>query len=283
MILIDFSNVLIANLHAQFGLQNLREVEEDLLRHMILNTLRSIRVKFRNQGELVIACDGRSWRREVFPYYKANRDSSKKKSDIDWRKIFEVFTKIREEVRENLPYRVVSGPGAEADDVISAIVTRHGSDSPLVSNADRIVIVSPDKDFGQLHRFTNVSQWDPIRKREISIPDPVDYLLEHVIRGDSGDGVPNVLSDDDTFVVPGKRQKTMTAKRLEALKREVPEEVFPKYERNQRLIDLSKAPREVTEKVLESFESEAGKGRTKIFDYFREKRLRNLLESIQEF
>jgi hypothetical protein len=262
----------------------MKEVDPDLLRHMVLNTIRSIRMKFKSEGEMVIACDGRSWRREVFPYYKANRDSGRKKSELDWRMIFQTFTDMKNDLREYFPYRVVEAEGAEADDVIATLVHKFGSDSPLRdTSSERLVIMSPDKDFGQLHKFSNVEQFDPIRKKWITVPNPADFLLEQIIRGDASDGVPNVLSDEDTFVIPGKRQKPMTAPRLAALKESVPDEVKHRFEKNRVLIDLTCTPSDISASILASYEKEAGKNRAKILNYMIKKKLRNLTEFISDF
>lgn len=291
MLILDFSSVIIANLHAQVGIHNMREVEEDLLRHMILNTIRSINVKFRKYGDMVIACDRGSWRKSVYPYYKANRAKAKEKTGLDWRQVFEIFTKIRNELKESFPYRVIEVEGAEADDVISTLVEEFGNDLPI-GNAEEIVILSPDKDFAQLHRYSNVKQFDPIKKRWIEVPDPNEFLLEHVIKGDSGDGVPNILSDDDTFVVPEKRQKTMTAKRLAEAKAsyslkfegdKVTAVVDPKFLRNWKLIDLRFTPGSLREEIMAEYHKQAGKDRSKIFNYLMTHRLRNLIEATGEF
>jgi hypothetical protein len=283
MILVDFSGTLVANLHAQFGMHQIKEVDPDLLRHMVLNTIRSIRMKFKSDGEMIIACDGRSWRREIFPYYKANRDSGRKKSELDWRAIFQAFTDIRNELKEFFPYRVVEATGAEADDVIAVLVHKFGNASPLNNGQERIVIMSPDKDFGQLHRYSNVVQFDPIKKKYITVNNPEDFLLEQIIRGDVSDGVPNIISDEDTFVIPAKRQKPMTAPRLSALKEKIPEEIMPRFLKNKELIDLTCTPPEICSSILTSFESEGGKGRGKILNYMIQKRLRNLTECISDF
>lgn len=286
----DFSSVLIANLHAQIGIHNMKEVDENLLRHMILNTIRSIRVKFKKEGELIIACDRGSWRKGVYPYYKANRAKAKSESDLDWRAIFEVFNKVRDDLKEHFPYRVITVENAEADDVIGTLVDKFGNDLPL-AGGENILIMSPDKDFAQLHRYSNVQQYDPIRKKYITHSNPNEYLLEHVIKGDSGDGVPNILSDDDTLVVPGKRQKPMTAKRLAQLKEAfhnpqlstADAETDERFWRNLKLIDLRYTPNEIRDRILSEYEAQAGKNRSKIFNYLMNNSLRNLMESVQEF
>jgi hypothetical protein len=282
MLILDFSSVIIANLHVQVGLHNMREVDEDLLRHMILNTIRSIRTKFKKEGELIIACDSGSWRKQVYPYYKANRKKSKDASPLDWKKIFEIFSAMRADLKAHFPYRVIEVQDAEADDVIAALVFEFGNDLPLASGED-ILIMSPDKDFAQLHRFSNVKQYDPIKKKWITVADPDIFLREQIISGDSSDGVPNIMSDDDTFVIAEKRQKTMTAKRKAAFMEAIPEEFERGFDRNTLMIDLRCSPTRIRNKVLEEYHAQAGKNRSQILNYFIKHRLRNLTESIQEF
>lgn len=281
MMILDFSSVMIANLHAQVGLHNMKEVEEDLLRHMILNTVRALRIKFK-EHELIIACDGGSWRKAAFPYYKANRAKAKEKSPLDWNQIFEIFRKMRSDLRDYFPYRVVEVQGAEADDIIGTLVFEYGNELPLSVGED-IIIVSPDKDFAQLHRYGNVKQYDPIKKKWLDRGEADTYLRDHIIKGDSGDGVPNIMSDDDTFCIPGKRQKTMTAKRLEKFRESVPDEFHAGYVRNSLMIDLRNTPQNLRTEILEVYKQQAGKDRSKLFNYMVKNRLRNLLESIQEF
>lgn len=297
MIIVDFQNIMLANLAVQLGFNSLKEVEPDLLRHMVLNSLRAIRSRYKNDyGELVIACEERSWRREIFPYYKASRDKSKETSDIDWDTVFKTLRMIRSELKEVFPYRVIEAEGAEADDVIGTLVMDHGTEG--LSFGEKILIISGDKDFAQLLRYANVEQYDWVHKRKI-VPISKDdkfcsadeFLLEHIIHGDTSDGVPNILSDDDVFIIEGKRQKPITAKRRADYKAmfgsdkqstEHPD-ITRKFDRNRKLIDLRYTPLEVRERIRKEFDSQAGKGRAKLFNYFVEKKLKNLLSDIGDF
>lgn len=296
MLLLDFSQLMLANLHAQLGMQNMREVEPELLKHMVLNTLRSIRKKFGPEfGEMIIACDKRSWRKEAFPYYKANRKKAKDASDLNWDAIFKVFNEMVEDIKKFFPYRVIEVERAEADDVIGTLVQEFGSVG--LSIGEEILIISTDKDFSQLHRYANVKQYDPIKKKYIQPETNADdYLLTHIIKGDSGDGVPNILSDDDTFVVQEKRQKTMTAKRLAAFKEmfsvplteDMPEsfeitDAHRKYQRNAKLIDLRHTPSEIRAAIMNEYDAQAGKGRQHIFNYLINKKMRNLMDAVGDF
>ena len=200
MILVDLNQVMLSNLLMQLGNHTNAEIEEGMVRHMVLNSLRSYRTKFGPEyGELVIACDNTNyWRKQYFPYYKANRKKARENSDLDWKAVFECLNKIRQELKEFFPYKVVDIESAEADDIIGTIANNYGSELDF---GEKILILSGDKDYIQLHKYSNVKQYDPTRKKWVTHNDPQQYLKEHILRGDSGDGVPNVLSSDNCFVV----------------------------------------------------------------------------------
>jgi 5'-3' exonuclease len=284
MIIMDLSQVMISNLMVQLGNHTNAEIEEDLLRHMILNSIRSYNQKFKNEfGEMIIACDaGNNWRRQVFPYYKANRRKNREKSEINWTTVFETLNKVRDELKDYFPYRVIRVDGAEADDVIGSLAQTYGNTN------EPILILSGDKDFVQLQCYMNVKQFDPVQKKWRKTNDVDKFMKEHIIRGDTGDGVPNFLSADDTFVV-GARQKPISQKKLDQWleaadpKEFCDEKMLRGYLRNQQLVDLNFIPPDIKKEVLVQFEEQAGKGRDKLFNYFIDRRLKLLVESINEF
>lgn len=285
MIIVDLNQVMLSNLLMQLGNHTNAQIEENMVRHMILNSLRSYRTKFFSDfGELVIACDNTNyWRRQYFPYYKANRKKAQEKSEIDWKSVFECMNKIRSELKEFFPYKVIDIESAEADDIIGTLVREFGSE---MNSGEQILILSGDKDFIQLHKYANVKQYDPTRKKWITHNDPNQYLKEHILKGDAGDGVPNILSSDNCFVV-GERQRPLTAKKIEHYIKITPTEmetnIARNYFRNEKLIDLTHTPDELREKILESYHSQKGKDRSKLMNYFIANKLRNLTESIGEF
>ncbi len=263
------------------------EPDEAIVRHMVLNSLRAYNKKFSGDfGELVVCCDGWNfWRKKIFPYYKANRKKDRESSTLDWKKIFTILDNVREEIKEFLPYRVVRVAEAEGDDVIAVLASEWSTE--LINNNNRMLIVSGDKDFAQLQRYPNVEQYDPVQKKMIVVHDPARKLQEQIIRGDTGDGVPNFLSKDDCLVV-GERQKPIRSdKVLEWLGQEpddfCDEAMLRNYRRNEILIDLSKVPEEVRSDVLRVFEEEKGKNRSKLMKYFVDKRLNNLMDFISDF
>ena len=283
MIIMDLSQVMISNLMIQLGNHTNADIEEDLLRHMVLNSVRAYNVKFKNEfGEMIIACDaGNNWRRQIFPYYKANRRKNREKSEINWTSVFETLNKVRDELKDYFPYRVIRVDGAEADDIIGTLAQTYGNTN------EKILILSGDKDFVQLQAFMNVQQFDPVQKKWRKTNDVDKFMKEHIIRGDIGDGVPNFLSADDTFVV-GARQKPISQKKLDQWLEADPkdfcdEKMLRGYLRNQQLVDLNFIPPDIKKEVLEQYEQQAGKGRDKLFNYFIDRRLKLLVESINEF
>lgn len=285
MLIIDFNQIMISNIMSQIGAHTNAQIEEGLVRHMVLNTIRSIRQKFIGYGEVVIATDNRKyWRREVFPHYKANRKKAREATDTDWNAIFECLNKIRGELSDYFPYRVINVERAEADDIIGTLCMKYG----MVIGGEKIVIISGDKDFVQLQTFGNVEQYDPVNKRFISHPQPQRFLMEHIMKGDRGDGIPNFLSDDDCFVT-GERQKSLQKTKLEAWVDKDPaifcttEQMLRNFKRNAELIDLTCIPKEVQDSIMNEFERQAGKTRDKLFNYFVANKLKTLMESIGDY
>ena len=286
MILVDLNQVMISNLMMQ--IRNASEVDENLIRHMVLNSLRMYNVKFREEyGEMIICTDDKNyWRRDIFPYYKYSRKKDREASPLDWNLIFETLNKVRDEIKENLPYKVVQVDRAEADDVISTLCHKFGVQLNA-SEQEKILILSSDKDFQQLQKFVNVYQFSPIAKKFIKTNNPDKFLKEHVLKGDRSDGIPNFLSPDDVFVTD-VRQKPVTEKKLNSWMEQEPESfcdeiMLRNYRRNEMLIDLSKIPDNIQEKILKTYETAPNNGRGKIFNYFVKHRMKMLMEHIQEF
>ena len=267
------------------------DVDDALIRHLVLNNLRYYRSKFTEEyGELVICCDSKHyWRRDYFPHYKANRKKDRASSGYDWNFIFESLNSVRDEIKTHFPYKVLEIYGAEADDIIATLVKSNDGDAPNL-------IVSSDKDFIQLHGY-NVKQYSPVSKKLLNGSDPVGYLREHIFKGDRSDGVPNVLSADDTFVAE-KRQKPMRKTTLATLTEAMntsdaidlhnlakcPRDTWIRnYQRNETLIDLNKIPNDIENEILNQFGNTEVGDRSKLFNYFVEKKLNNLIQSIGDF
>ena len=283
MVLIDLNQVLISNLMQHLNGNPKAQIDEGLIRHVILNSLRSYNKQFKSKyGELVICCDSkRYWRRDIFPFYKINRRKDREKSEYDWNLIFTTLNKIRDEIKEHLPYRVINVDGAEADDVIAVLTEKF-------SKTESVLILSSDKDFVQLQKYDNVIQYSPILKRFIKTENPSLYIKEHIIKGDRGDGIPNFLSADNVFVV-GERQKTINKKNLTAWLDQEPESfcktdtMLRGYQRNKMLIDLDYTPNELKTRIIEQYDNMKLNNKTNMLNYLIKNRLNNLIEVCDEF
>ena len=284
MILIDLNQVLISNLMQQINGNPKVKLEEDLIRHMVLNALRSYIKQFKGKyGEIVICCDSkRYWRREYFPFYKANRKKDRDKSAFDWGLIFETLNKIRDELKENFPYKVIEVDGAEADDIIGVMTAR-------MAPHEDVLILSSDKDFVQLQRYgKTVHQYSPITKNYSYVESPEHMMKEHILMGDRGDGIPNFLSADNVFAL-GERQKPINKKKLIEWLNKSPEDfcvndtMLRNYKRNQMLIDLTFTPENIKQAIVEAYENTKPANKQTMMNYFIEKRLKNLIEVMDEF
>lgn len=289
MILVDFQQVAISTLMAEMGpvgVQNFTKDNIPLLRHMIFNCLRSYRRKFgKEYGELVICTEGgHNWRREVFQYYKWQRRQKQKADQSQaWELIFDTFRTVREDLTEYFPYNVINVPGTEADDAIARIALTAKQDDDLPFGPDfKVLIVSGDKDFGQL-LSTHVHQYAPIQKKMVKVANPRQFLEEHILNGDKDDGIPNVLSPEDCFVT-GQRQTPMTAKRMEELiTKPMDEATRKRFVMNTLLIDLSKTPAKYKTEIDRQVAEFKSPGRHMIMNYFVKNRMAGLLDNLEDF
>jgi len=284
MILVDMNQISLASVMMHLNITKRDSVDVGMVRHMILNSLRMYRQSyFREYGELVICYDSKHyWRRDYYPEYKASRKKTRNNSGHDWDDIFECLNMIKEEITNNFPYKVLEVYGAEADDIIAALCLE------LEFDNGNTLILSGDKDFVQLQTYNNVKQYSPITKKFINNGDPAEYLYEHILKGDTSDGVPNVLSPDNTFV-DGLRQKPLSKKKIAEWAGPLCEQLLPNdevrrnFQRNKKLIDLRESPKELTLECLKAYEDAPEGDRSKLLNYFIENRLQELMNSIGEF
>jgi hypothetical protein len=282
MIIFDFNQVAISNLMEQIG-SSKAPVDETLVRHMILNTIRTYVKKYKDSHgpEVIIACDNRHyWRREIFPFYKASRKKNREASGHDWSSIFECLGKIKQELKDYSPYKVLDIETCEADDIIAVLAMKY-------SPTQKVMILSSDKDFAQLQKFPNVEQYSPILKKTIKEPLPAAQLKQLIIRGDKGDGIPNILSADNC-IVEGVRQKAITETKIITWMNQSPEEfcneeMMRNFKRNEMLIDLTKIPETLKLTILDTYEAAKGKNKQQFMNYMIANRLKNLIEVIDEF
>ena len=280
MILIDLSQIMVASTMMSMG-KDQSEVDIDMVRHMILNSLRMYRSKYYEEyGELVLCCDGRhSWRKEHFPQYKAARKSNRESDNRDWTQIFGCLDTIKSELKEFFPYKYIQIDESEADDIIGVLARGAGT--------EKVMIISGDKDFIQLQIYKNVKQYSPITKKLIVDKDPAKYLKEHIMKGDSSDGVPNILSADNC-IVDKIRQKPLSKKKIESWIDQEPadfcnEEQLRNYHRNMKLIDLQFTPLNIVDQINQQFKEIPQGKRSGLLNYFIERKLNNLIQDIGEF
>ena len=280
MIIIDMNQISLASLMMDLNMRKSNEVDEGMVRHMILNSIRMYRQQFHQEyGEVVLTYDSKHyWRREVFPQYKAGRKKGREKDNKDWDSIFSVLNKIKAEFKDNLPYKYLEVYGAEADDIIATLCKNYQD--------KKIMIISGDKDFIQLQKYSNVQQYSPILKKYVNGHDPDLYIKEHILKGDTSDGVPNVLSPDNTFV-DGIRQRPLGRKKIENWLDihidDLPDEVKRNYQRNATLINLDNVPEELEMEIMKTYKEAPCGDRSKLLNYFIQSRLKNLTNEIGEF
>jgi len=294
MIIVDYSQTAISTLMAELRGRTDAEISLPLIRHMIINAIRSYKTKFGDEyGDIVIACDNKNyWRKKIYPYYKANRKKARDDSGFDWHAIFEALNQIKLELSENFPYPVIEVDTAEADDIIATLV-KWAQENELEQfgldfEPQSILILSGDHDFAQLQRYKNVKQYSPIFKKWVKSKKPEEELMEKILLGDKGDGIPNFLSPDDTFV-EGKRQKPIRRKDLsEWVKQPVSFWDGSEYEenikRNIRMIDLRNIPEDISDEVINSYTQQKNvRDRSKLLNYFIAHKMKHLMEHITEF
>ena len=279
MIIVDMHQVLISNIMAQLTMKSWKGtkvgvVNKEMVRHMCCNSLRGYVRKFGNEygrDNLVLACDSADpWRRDYFPNYKWSRRQGREESKSDWDLMFKIILEVKDEIADNLPYKVVAVDNAEADDIIAVIVG--------LQEEKKYLIISGDKDFKQLQKFKNVFQFSPIQKIMVKEDNPRRYLHEQIIKGDRSDGVPNILSADDVFA---------TKKKLEewAQVDDIPlgSETKKYYNRNKKLIDFTMIPKSLEKSIINSYKNCKVPSRSKLLPYFMNYKLKSLIENINDF
>lgn len=296
MILVDYSQVALSNiLSFQRELKGTDSEVKNLIRHVTLSTLKSYKKKYgKEYGELVICCDGRKyWRREIFPHYKANRKKAREASDLNWTLIFDTLTEMREDIAKHFPYKVIHLDRAEADDVI-AVLAKHTQENDLIQEGlieepQKVLILSSDGDFIQLQKYKNVTQWSPMQKKQIkaNAKELHEKKITHIVKA-GDDGIPNILSKDDVFVI-GERQKPVSAKRLQeflelgydACKTD---DERRNWHRNVKLIDFDHIPEDVSTEIIDTYVNSKPTGdKMSIMNYLIEKKCRLLLDELEDF
>lgn len=298
MILLDYNQVcLSAILPFSKDLKKSEDEVRNLVRHIILSNILTYKKKYGSEyGNVIICCDGREyWRKEVFPYYKGSRKKSRDNSDLNWKLIFDVLSEMRQDLIDYFPYKVININRAEADDII-AILAEWSQNNELIQEGmfeepQKMMIISSDGDFLQLQKYNNVSQWSPNTKKllKMSHRDLHEKYITHIVKGDSGDGIPNIMTKDEVLVTEGIRQNTVSAKRLaefievgkSACKTD---DEIRNWDRNERLISFECIPSDIQEEIVTTYNATTPKRDSmKLMNYLMKHRCNLLLSELGNF
>ena len=287
MILLDFSNIIVGSIMVASKIPDEERFSEDFIRHLVLNSVRSYRKKYSGKyGEMIICTDYlSSWRKVAFPFYKAHRKVQREKQaeeGMDWSALFETIAKITAELKTHFPYKVIQVSHAEGDDII-AVLAKYANNTLNEPS----LIVSSDKDFNQLYKYKKVRQYSPMRGKMLQGIDAEAYLKEHIIRGDKGDGIPNICSADDC-IVDGVRQKPISKKKVSTWLTQEPEDfckngMMEGWNRNQKIIEFEFIPEPIALEILEQYNTQSPPNRSGLLNYFVKHRLKMLIEHIGDF
>jgi 5'-3' exonuclease len=302
MILVDYNQAALAGIFAfQEDIKAGKDVE-NIVRHAVINSLFNYKRRYASKyGELVICADARGgyWRKEIFKHYKGTRAKSREESDFPWDTVFNILNQLREDIKLYFPWRIVHIDKAEADDVI-AILTKHaaslgGKKTGLYDDEEPVFIISSDHDFKQLHIYDGVKQWCPRQEKLITVNSKKEIkklIIEHIVKGDSGDGIPNIRMPSSYFmkgknVVP--RQKSIKTSWLEEFYEKGIDACQSKFQRhryqfNERLVSFEFIPDHIEQAILDYYKNNPPKGtKLKTLEYLTQHRCRLLAEQITEF
>lgn len=269
---------------------------------MFFNMLLSYKKKYGSKyGNIVLACDSRSyWRKTKYWWYKGHRKHDRQESDMDWDTIFTVINELKDEIKNNFNYKLIDVEGAEADDVIACLCKYLQTNETVKvgvfeDEPQDIIIISSDGDFVQLQKYKNVKQWSPRTKKLITHTGSVnEFVINHVVTGDTGDNIPNCLTSTEWAVdrangVKPKKQTAMKADRLSEFIEHGKEACrsqfeIDNYERNEELVSFDKIPTEVYDSIVGAYTSYENNGsKTKIFNYLVKNKMKLLLNSVGDF
>lgn len=302
IILVDFSQVVIGAITVNLGKNAKRDNPEakNLIRHMFFSSILGYKKRFRAYGEIVLAIDARDgyWRRDYFPHYKGHRKHSQDASEFDWPFIYECIDELKTELRENFTYKMIEVTKCEADDVIG-VLCKWLQENELVQEGlfdgipQEIMIVSSDGDFGQLQKYRNVKQWSPLKKALVRTPNAVEYIIEHICEGDTGDNIPNIMTADQWAKDRADNVKTRAVSLMKDRVRDFVangekacrnEQERANWIRNKKLVDFDEIPTAVTDSILSIYNTYQVKGnKTKMMTYMMSHRMKLLIESLSEF
>lgn len=296
MIIFDWSQCSIAAMSPFFDeMKKKPEEAENIARHSILSKVKNIRHKFREYGQVVIACDGdHYWRKDIFPHYKAGRKETKAKSDIPWDLVDKLKNQIAAELFMFSPYKVIRHAKAEADDIMGILtldVALHSMvDIGLEQENEPVLLVTSDGDMKQLHIARNIRQYSPMHDKFIRLEMPAkDFLREKILTGDSGDGIPNVFSPNTSFVTK-TRQKACTREKMDIILQEenlvdgsADAAIKARIKENTSLIDFTHIPQWLRDDIVEKYNTKPRGTKMDFFKYLANKKCKVLMDEVDKF
>lgn len=305
MIAIDFSQIYLAPIFldgaAKSCAQNPSNESRDMMLHYAVNSVRANFVAHgAKYGNMVIACDNGSWRRDVFPEYKYKRRENRKTdtSGIDWKFVGETGNYVKQVLRDYFPFAVVEVPKLEADDIIGILAkmsneaTTGEEDIFGDVKTEPFLIISSDGDHYQLHQYDNVKQWSPQTKKLVK-PDikPRNALINKIVKGDVGDGIMNIKSPNNTFV-DKIRQKPISEKYLETFYSAknpidacLTAEERINYARNEQLVSYAHTPKDLANQAIMVYNEQKEKkhSKMKLMSFLAENKMNILYSKIGDF
>ena len=297
MLIFDYSQLChIALYQFEDDFRNENEDVVNLFRHSILSNIKYYKKKFREYAsEIVIACDGRKyWRKEVFPHYKFKRKKGREDRNLPWDKIFAAMDQIIDEIDEHFHYKVIRHDKAEADDVmailVEEIVNNRMVQTGLETEPEMVMLISTDKDMAQLQKYPNVRQYSPMTSKMITLDvSPKEFLRRLILKGDSGDSIPNVFMPDDCFV-QGIRQTPCTEKKMKPflesenmLDAAETDEIRNRIIMNTRMISFSAIPKYIRSDVVKEYSIPVKGNKITAYEYLAANNCKMLMESIEDF
>jgi DNA polymerase-1 len=278
ILLVDFSGIAFST----YFVNRINLNNTNFWRFLVLNSIQAM-INEINPNEVVLCMDYASWRKDIFPYYKSNRKKTQNTEEFE--NLFKEIKEFRIELKENFPYKIIQIWKGEADDIIAVL-------SQNLSKNNEVIIGSTDKDMFQLAN-DKVKIYNPIKNEFVEGKDK-NYLLELIMHGDSGDGIPNVRSDDDVFVIKEKCQKDFGPKTIQNILNtigfekwysEQPEDIKKKFQRNKQLISLSLdvIPKELQDKIMEEYKVKPTNDPQKMMHYFAEKQMTSFYDCLDKF
>lgn len=196
-----------------------------------------------NEKNVYIAVDSKSWRKDVYPEYKANRVKDDK-DKFFWEIYHHVFYNFLEEIKKFMGiWYVIKSDMAEADDIIAVLLQEKFN-----INSFKNYILSSDKDFRQLLDLPfSVNIYDSDKKQFMEAEPGL--LEKMIIMGDRGDNIKPI--EKGIGIV--KAEKIIKENKLQELLQNP--EIKNNYHINRRLISLKKdnLPFFVVEGILDEY------------------------------